>query len=498
MTSKAELDRKIDALLGEMRDQNRRLDEATSDKKKDGGRKAEALDGQVDLAKKLTAVDDDKFDKNLKAALKAQREEYDAKFDELKAALHLDRSPSKAALIGQGRARSASRVKSNANGKPHPFLKAAFRDYEPGEFISAYSAYKGYLTDGLDVEVITAGKNKLAEFASWIGAPDRSSALLIVSDGKATLGTTGATGGFVLPNNLVDSVVKPNVQKAVYQSLVTVVNGVAVRGVDQPYRLGTPPRATFQDWGVAKTNLNESYGSYSATLGTLAVIYDASKQYLRFSAGSAEQDIMDEITKGMILGENYEIIAGAGTGSVGSGDPVNGIYTVLNGLSSFDTAKEAFSSASNSTQVGSFAEMLTVAGGFLAGRNRESEAYVVDSTTFWTSIGQGTDYAGFWLSPTGGPSGFTRTASGALSFWGVPVLYDSNLGANATTKIAIGGEWSAVKLYRGLEFRIDSSDVAGNRWDNNLVGFRGEEEIGLNAGTAVHTGALQLMTAVIA
>ena len=82
--------------------------------------------------------------------------------------------------------------------------------------------------------------------------------------------------------------------------------------------------------------------------------------------------------------------------------------------------------------------------------------------------------------------------------WGIPIYFDQNLGANATTKIAIGGEWDALKLYRGMEFRIDSSDVAGTRWDNNVVGFRGEEEIGIHAGSAVSVGAFQLLTAAIA
>ena len=133
----------------------------------------------------------------------------------------------------------------------------------------------------------------------------------------------------------------------------------------------------------------------------------------------------------------------------------------------------------------------------LAGRNREADAILVDSTTYWTMIAQGSDTAGFWVSPTGGPTGFTKTESGGLAFWGVPIFYDTNLATEAASKIAIAAEWKAFKLYRGMEFRIDSSDVAGDRWDKNLIGFRGEEEIGFNAETPVHVGAAQLMTAVI-
>ena len=61
----------------------------------------------------------------------------------------------------------------------------------------------------------------------------------------------------------------------------------------------------------------------------------------------------------------------------------------------------------------------------------------------------------------------------------------------------IVGEFSAVKFYRGLEFRIETSDTAGTRWDQNLIGFRGEEEIGFHAGSAINVGAFQLTTSVI-
>lgn len=491
------LERKLAQIMGEMRDVNRRYEEATKAGSGDGGRRAAALDGQRKLAKKASDVEDEQFTADVKDARMAKLER---RIEAMSKALS-EKGASKAKSIGAGLPAEpvASRRKAGAGVKAHPALKAMFRDYTAGEFITAYSAFKGYLSDGIDAELAALGKAKLAEFASFAAAPDRSASLSFVdSTGKATLGATGATGGYVLPNNLVDTVVKPAVQKAVYQNLVTVVNGVAVRGVDQPYRLGAPPRATFQDWGVTKENLNESYGSYTATLATLARIYDVGKQYLRFSAGSAETDVMDELTKAMILGENFYIMAGAGTGSTGTGDPTTGIYTALNASSSFNGYTTSHGSPANNTLLGSLATAFTQGASALAQRNREATAWVVDAVTFWTAIGQGTDQAGFFVSPTGGPTGFGRTASGALTFWNVPVCYDSNLGTNAATKIAIGGEWSAAKLYRGLEFRIDSSDVAGTRWDQNLVGFRGEEEIGFHAGTAVNVGAFQLITTAIA
>lgn len=494
----SKIDRTLSELLGEMRKANAIFEDG---KNTDGGRKAAAMDAQADIAGKLADNDEKREKRAAKAARKADLEK---RVEALSKLMRDSRAPSKAGKVGGLQppfAAQQERLRAKA-GRAHPFMKAAFRDYEAGEFLSAVMDANGIGYDGkLDPALIAKGKSALTALTSWGGIPMLSKAQLGTfgvdkgGDLKATLGATGATGGYVLPNNLVDRVVKPATQKAVYQQLVTTINGVAVRGVDQPYRTSAAQRATFIDWGSTKTNVDEAYGTYSAYLGTIAIIYDIGKQYARFSAGSAEQDVMDEITRGTVLGENYYIAVGAGTGGSGTGDPTMGVYTALAaGALTYQTTHTPVAT----TLLGSFAEGLTTGAAALAARSRESQAWVVDATTFWTAIGQGTDTAGFWVSPAGGPTGFTRTASGGISFWGVPVFYDANLGTNATTKIAIGGEWDVCKLYRGMEFRIDSTDVAGDRWDKNLIGFRGEEEIGFHAGTAVSVGAMQLIKAAIA
>jgi len=488
-----DLNARLDTLIGELK----RVGDARSEsnpaaKAADGGRYASALDASAELAAKLTEAETQLAALKAGDAAAARKAEIQ---EAVREAMHSSRTPSIAAALAGGAAGGAtngSRFKPGAGfaGKASPVLDAAFRDYQPGEVLHAIMGFKGQLSDGIDIDQLNASKAKLEELGMlWMSVPDAS---------KATLGTTGATGGYVLPNNLVDTVLKPATQRAVLQNLVTVINGVSVRGVDQPYRLGAPSRMTFQDWGATKENVNETYGTYAAVLGTIARVYDIAKQYARFSAGAAEADVMDELTKAAILAENYYMIAGAGGGTPGVGDPTVGVYTSLDATPAFLGYKSAKTgAASNSTVAGSAASAFAELFGILAGRNREPSAVLVDSTTYWTMIAQGSDAAGFWVSPTGGPTGFTRTESGGLAFWGVPIYYDTNLTANAASKIAIAAEWSAFKLYRGMEFRIDSSDVAGDRWDKNLIGFRGEEEIGFNAETPVHVGAAQLMTAVI-
>src|SRR5882672_3531607 len=120
--------------------------------------------------------------------------------------------------------------------KAHPLAAKAYGDeYEPGLFLRSVM-----LARSSDAEDQAIGKAGLREIGALrADLPGASSTYSLVDeDGKATLGATGATGGYVLPNNLVDTVLKPATQKAVLQQLVTVRSGVNVRGVDQPFRTG--------------------------------------------------------------------------------------------------------------------------------------------------------------------------------------------------------------------------------------------------------------------
>lgn len=491
--SNRELADEIGNLTAEMRSLMARYSEAGSGKAADGGRKAAAADGINATAAALTDADQKVGKKKRKADLEARLQQQAADLEALRSAMH-QRNGSKAGSIGNGAALETrtSRRKDDAITQPFPSLKAAFRDYRSGEWLTALMDVHGIdgLSTALDLEAMIRGKAAIASFAGYAGPADfATSAHLLDGNGKATLGTPGSAGGYVLPNNLVDTVVKPHTQEAVYQTLVTVINGVAVRGVDQPYRTGAPPRMTVQNWGATKENLDEAYGTYSATLVTLARIYDIGKQYARFSAGSAERDVMDELTRAAILGENYYMAVGPGGTGVPGTDTPTGILTALEAADPLFLTPFTPTSAPN-TLAGSAAAALAKLFGALASRSRQASAVVTDAATFWSIAAQGTDTAGFFLAPTQGPDGITPY--GGLSFWGVPVRYDANLSANSGIgPIAIAGDWKAAKLYRGMEFRIDTSDQAGDRWDKNLIGFRGEEEIGFNPSSAVAVGAFQ-------
>lgn len=394
------------------------------------------------------------------------------------------RTPSMAGQIGQHASDSPA-----LTGSGHPWLKASLdENYRPGDFLTAIINARSR-----DAMEQAQGKAGLAALGlDWRDIPDGSST-------KATLGGTGATGGYVLPNNFVEQVTKPATGSAVLtqgaDALLTVRPGVAVRGVDVPYRTGAPSRMTFSDWGVQKENLDEAYGSYSASLGTMARLYDIGKQYARFSAGSAEADVVDELTKARDLGETFYALAGAGTGTGSSGDPTTGIYTALTAPGIAYTT--AFSAASSSTIAKSAGTAMSQALSALAGRSRRATAVLTDAVTYWTILSQGSDTAGYWLDPkTSG--GFTINADGGLALWGVPIVYHPNFDSyTGSTKAAIAADFRAFRFYRGSEFRIDTSDQAGTRWDLNLIGFRGEQEVAFTARPGVLTGAAQLITGLI-
>jgi hypothetical protein len=59
---------------------------------------------------------------------------------------------------------------------------------------------------------------------------------------------------------------------------------------------------------------------------------------------------------------------------------------------------------------------------------------------------------------------------------------------NLSVGTALAGPWADCDMYIGSEFRIDVSSEAGNRFDQNVTGFRAEEEFGFNATPYVATG----------
>lgn len=299
---------------------------------------------------------------------------------------------------------------------------------------------------------------------------------------KATLGTSASTGGVLIPGATVSDIIKVGRYRSAVVNLVDSVP-VSVYQTAIPVRVAAPTRAAVIAWGDTKTNTNYTYGSYTATMYTLAIVADVAKQLLRYSRGAVEQDILGELAHAFELGKAYYILQGSG-----SSEPY-GLQTAIG--QAFGAYTTSFT-ASSTTLAGSIAKAVASAAGDLSVRNRTPEAALVGPAAYWNMVSQGTDTAGFFFAQANGP---TSIQPGTLvSPFGIPVYAESQLAGSDDLLV---GEWSALDVFYGDAYRVDTSEEAGTRWDTNLVGYRAEQEIGLDARAAVFAGAFQFIADIV-
>jgi HK97 family phage major capsid protein len=294
-------------------------------------------------------------------------------------------------------------------------------------------------------------------------------------DAKATLGDSDAAGGYLVPHNQVADIERTKANVNIYRRLMTVVTGITGDAVDVPFT-NAASRATVVARGATKPNTNLVIGNYTATLYTLAKIYDVANQLLRHSAEAVEQEVRQALAESIAEGEAYYILNGSGTS-----EPKG----ILTSIGTSGTYVSSFT-ASATTLAGSIASAIATAAGAVAGRNWSPDGAVVHSSAFWTAAAQGTDSAGFFYSPAGGP-GAINPMNGTLTYFGMAVQGDSNMPADDL----LVGQFRGAKFYASEAFRVDVSTEAGDRWDKNLTGFRGEEEFAFNADPYVLAGRFQ-------
>lgn len=293
------------------------------------------------------------------------------------------------------------------------------------------------------------------------------------SAAKATLGTTDASGGYIIPRNLVANLVEQAGVENPMRRILTVISDVRAGAVDIPQQPVANSRAVIAAWGATKENANLTVASYTATLYTLAKIYDVGNQLLRHSSGAAEQLVRSALAKSFAAGEAYYIINGSG-----SSEPKG----LLTSLAAAPAAMTTAHTASDSTVAGSVRAAVAKAIEALAGRNFDASAILVNPGDVAHALVQGADTAGYYVQD----DGLTRLL-------GLPIVVTTAI----ASKTAIVGDFKAATLFVGDEYRVDVSTEAGDRWDKNLTGFRAEEEIGFNADSPVLVGAFQRITGLI-
>ena len=389
-----------------------------------------------------------------KAKMAEENERVSAEVAEMKASLAAMRAPSKAGALSGGR------VSGN-------------RGYQAGDFI-------GSLIDmaSRDPEVYSAAKARLQQITSFES-----------NVAKAATGATDATGGWIIPNAIVDELIVPAAAASPYRQVMTVVTGVTAPAIDLPFRSARRTAAAVIPFGTEKTNVDLAYNGYTATMYTLAKIHDIGNQFLRQSRGAAERDVIAELAAAFAQGEADYIREGTG-----SSQPYGYMTALTNSPATFTSSF----TASATTLAGSIANAIATAAGAVAARGGNPNGAVMSAAAYWTMVAQGTDTAGFFFAPANGPTGI-RPGTLVTAF-GLPVFPDATAdikGTAAITDNLVVADWSKFKLFFGQAYRVDTSDMAGTRWDYNVTGFRGEMEMAFDARPAVYAGYAQLVADII-
>ena len=296
---------------------------------------------------------------------------------------------------------------------------------------------------------------------------------------KAVLGTSTATGQAIVPNNFVSGLVDQIALVNPYRGLFNVLGGVSGAGVDIPYEVTAVTAALVQgSYGSNKEVRDFSFNRATATLYTIAQIADVGNQLLRQSNGAAEASARRRLAGSIGMTEAQWITNGNGSGQplgffqafLAYGDPAAFKYTL-----SSETRAEALGKGISALEArGVMADNLVI---------------VMNPTDFWELAVEtlGSSGSGGWVfDPATGAAGNPPITS----VWGVPIVRDPNWpSANAGTALIV--DKSDVEIFTGSEYRIDVSSEAGNRFDQNITGFRAEEEFAFNAEPYVRTGRAQ-------
>jgi HK97 family phage major capsid protein len=296
---------------------------------------------------------------------------------------------------------------------------------------------------------------------------------------KSVLGTTDATGQAIVPNNFVAGLVEALSLSNPYRDVFEIVDGVNGAAVDIPYAITAVTQALLQGaYGSNKDVRDFSFAQATVTLYQIAQIADIGNQLLRQSNGAAERSARRRLASSIGMTEAIYITNGSG-----SSQPL-GFFPALAAFGDIAAFKTTLSSEPR---------LATMARGIAAmesrGVSRANLVFAMSPTDYWETAaeGLGTSYAGGWaVEPAAGAAGSPPITSA----WGVRLLSDPNWpSAKVGTGLLIDS--SEVQIFTGQGYRIDVSSEAGNRFDQNVTGFRAEEEFGFNAEPYVRTGRVQ-------
>ena len=296
---------------------------------------------------------------------------------------------------------------------------------------------------------------------------------------KAVLGTSDATGQAIVPNNFVSRLVEQIALVNPYRRYFNVTTGVQGAGVDIPYEVDAITAALVQGaYGSNKDVRDFGFTQATATLYTIAQIADIGNQLLRQSNGAAENAARRRLAGAIGMKEAQFINNGSG-----SSQPLGMLQAFMN-FGDVAAFKTTLSSESRAAALGRGI-------GALEERGVMADNLVIfmHPRDFWELATEtlGSSGSGGWVyDPATGAAGNPPITS----TWGVQIARDPNWPA-AYIGTAVIVDRTAPDIFTGQEYRIDVSSEAGNRFDQNITGFRAEEEFGFNFLPVVATGRAQ-------
>jgi HK97 family phage major capsid protein len=357
-------------------------------------------------------------------------------------------------------------------------LDDRFKAFARSDARSKASAILAGAVHGGDASVKSVGKYNEVNFLSALvdrrkGDTDAQEFV------KAVLGTSAATGGAIVPANFVSTLVSQLSLVNPYRELFNVIDGVQGAGVNIPYEVTAITAALLQGaYGSNKDVRDFGFASATATLYQIAQIADIGNQLLRQSNGAAEDAARRRLSRSIGLAEAQFINNGSGTNQ-----PL-GFFPAFMAYGDVAAFKTTLSSEPRAAAIGRGISALEA-----RGVPADNLAIVMAPTDYWelATEGLGTSYAGGWaIDPAAGASASPPPAS----VWGVPIRRDATWpAAYAGTALII--ERTEVEIFTGQGFTVDVSSEAGNRFDQNVTGFRAEEEFGFNAEPYVRSGRVQ-------
>jgi HK97 family phage major capsid protein len=310
-----------------------------------------------------------------------------------------------------------------------------------------------------------------AQWLSWTEkfGPEAKAVTMGVP-GAQTNSPAGSAGGFALPVQYLEEIVPLLIDQFSIRSLISTYPANSIL-LEVPKMASAAVRAVVTAEGDTKPKRQFGTDMLAIRLYTIPQIVDVTNQLLNFSRETAEQIVREQMADAIRLAEFYYALQGTGT---------NEPFGLLPALTAANTADPTqfymISQAAGNQPTGAavpntetLPDVIARAINVTQLRYYEPDALLVHPNIWWKLITTKDNYGRYLVD--------ANMTGQVNSVWGIRVVHTTQLPMGK----AVVGSWKKLRMYIAQDVTVDVTQEAGNRWDNNLTGFRIEEMIGLDA-----------------